>query len=82
MITPDEFTASSFQVLGDDRVNKIRRINEESARRLEECLSKNQDELQRQQQAAAETTTAAEASTAEPDIEKGEAPAASSDVAV
>lgn len=83
MITPDEFTASSFQVLGDDRVNKIRRINEEAARRLEECLSKNQDEVQMQQQpAAAETTTVADASTTEPDIEKGEAPAASSDVAV
>jgi len=74
MITPDEFTASAYQVLGDERVDKIRRINEESARRLEEWTLKNQEELQLQLPRSPPLLAAAV------DIERGEAVATSSDV--
>lgn len=74
MITPDEFTASAYQVLGDERVDKIRRINEESARRLEEWTLKNQEELQLQLPRSPPLLAAAV------DVERGEAVATSSDV--
>ena len=75
MITPDEFTASSFQVLGDARVDKMRRINEEAARRMEAWSLKNQEELQQRQQAEAaaapEASTEEKAANAEADVESG-----------
>lgn len=77
MITPDEFTASSFHVLGDARVDKIQRINEEAARRLEEALRiKHLAELQQQQQQAGEeaalkASTDVQAASPEADVETG-----------
>ncbi|CAJ1958844.1 unnamed protein product [Cylindrotheca closterium] len=78
MITPDEFTASSYQVLGEARVDKIRGINEEAARRLEAWSIKNQEEIQQRQQAAAaaaepEASTEEQAATTETetDVETG-----------
>jgi hypothetical protein len=34
MMTSDEFLAAAFEVLGEKRVNKLKHINEETARRL------------------------------------------------
>lgn len=71
MITPDEFTASSFQVLGDTRVDKIRRINEEAARRMEAWSVKNQAEIQQRRQLAAAEVAEEQATNVEADVETG-----------
>ena len=34
MMTPENFLASAYEVLGEQRVNKLKHINEEAARRL------------------------------------------------
>lgn len=34
MMTPENFLASAYAVLGEQRVNKLKHINEEAARRL------------------------------------------------
>ncbi|KAL3941891.1 MAG: hypothetical protein SGBAC_003816 [Bacillariaceae sp.] len=76
MITPDEFIASSYQCLGDERVDKIRGINEEAARRMEEWSTKQLEEMRQRQEAAATATGGTpEASTVEQtanaDVEEG-----------
>lgn len=73
MMSADDFLASAYQVLGDDRVNKIRKINEDAAKRVEEWSKKKAE--QEQQTATAESSNGEPASTSRggSDIEEGEA---------
>jgi hypothetical protein len=66
MMTSDEFLAAAYDVLGEARVNKLKNINEEAARRLAAWYAKHprQEELetspnvQASQQPAAGNATA------------------------
>eukprot|EP00980_Cylindrotheca_fusiformis_P015052 scaffold4157_cov136-Cylindrotheca_fusiformis.AAC.2 len=44
MMTSDEFLATAYDVLGEQRVNKLKNINEEAARRLAAWHAKNAPE--------------------------------------
>jgi hypothetical protein len=48
MMTSDEFLATAYDVLGEERVNKFKNINEEAARRLAAWHAKHprQEELE------------------------------------
>lgn len=41
MMTSDEFLATAYDVLGEDRVNKLKNINDEAARRLTAWYAKH-----------------------------------------